>query len=212
MSGGCGPSSGPFGAGSGQDLVESTVLYMAMSRTDGAAAVVWAALPCPLGALLAVAREGALVRLSFAASPEEARARARHELDRTDGGRTAREDPDAAPLPELARQLEEYFAGRRRRFELALAPEGTEFQRRVWEELARIPWGETRSYGEVARAVGRPGGSRAVGMANNQNPLAVVVPCHRVIGADGSLIGYGAGLERKEHLLRLEGVLQPRLL
>lgn len=198
-------------------LVESTVLYMAMNARDRApaeaSAEAWAVLPCPLGALLAVARGGALVRLSFADSTEGARARAREELGGLAGGRsttgTVREDPGAAPLPELARQLEEYFAGRRRRFELSLAPEGTEFQRRVWTELARIPWGETRSYGEIARAVDRPGGSRAVGMANNRNPIAVVVPCHRVIGADGSLTGYGAGLERKEHLLRLEGVLLP---
>ncbi|MFP3941828.1 MAG: methylated-DNA--[protein]-cysteine S-methyltransferase [Thermoanaerobaculia bacterium] len=191
-----------------------------MNARDRAPAEVWAeawaVLPCPLGALLAVARDGALVRLSFADSPEEARTRAREELDEPGdptGARlaagTAREDPGAAPLPELARQLEEYFAGRRRRFEMPLAPEGTEFQRRVWEELARIPWGETRSYGEIARAVGRPGGSRAVGMANNRNPIAVVVPCHRVIGAEGSLTGYGAGLDRKEHLLRLEGALPP---
>ena len=182
---------------------------MAMKGRDGAATVAWAALPCPLGALLAVTRDGTLVRLSFAASPEEARTRARQELGQNTGGRAAREDPHAVPLPELARQLEEYFAGRRRLFELPVAPEGTEFQRRVWEELARIPWGETRSYGEIARAVGRPGASRAVGMANNRNPLAVVVPCHRVIGADGSLTGYGAGLDRKEHLLRLEGILPP---
>lgn len=183
--------------------VESTVLYMAMSARERRGGAAWAILPCPLGALLAVARDGSLVSLSFAASPEEARARAR---------RSGREHPGAPPLPELARQIEEYFAGRRRRFELPLAPEGTVFQRRVWEELARIPWGETRSYGEIARAVGRPGGSRAVGMANNRNPLAVVVPCHRVIGADGTLTGYGAGLDRKEHLLRLEGVLPQRLL
>lgn len=98
-------------------------------------------------------------------------------------------------------QLSEYFAGDRNSFDLPLDPEGTEFQRAVWNALAEIPFGETRSYGEIAAAVGRPKAARAVGMANNRNPIAVIVPCHRVIGAGGALVGYAGGLERKTWLL-----------
>lgn len=98
-------------------------------------------------------------------------------------------------------QLSEYFAGDRDSFDLPLEPEGTEFQRAVWNALAEIPFGETRSYGEIAAAVGRPKAARAVGMANNRNPIAVIVPCHRVIGSGGALVGYAGGLERKTWLL-----------
>ena len=110
-------------------------------------------------------------------------------------------------LREACAQLDAYFAGRLRRFDLPLSPQGTQFQRRVWEELCRIGWGCARSYGEVARAVGSPRGARAVGMACNRNPLLIVVPCHRVVGADGSLVGFGGGLELKRRLLELERVL-----
>ena len=113
---------------------------------------------------------------------------------------------DGRPFRELARQLAEYFAGRRRTFELTLAPEGTAFQRATWRALTEIPYGTTLSYGELARRVGRPGASRAVGAANGANPLPIVVPCHRVIGADGSLTGFGGGLPAKRALLALEGV------
>ncbi|HVZ85524.1 MAG TPA: methylated-DNA--[protein]-cysteine S-methyltransferase [Polyangia bacterium] len=101
-------------------------------------------------------------------------------------------------------QMEEYFAGRRTRFDLSLAPQGTPFQRQVWQALQAIPYGETTSYGELARAIGRPGAFRAVGGANNRNPIAIVIPCHRVIGADGSMTGYGGGLPNKHLLLALE--------
>jgi methylated-DNA-[protein]-cysteine S-methyltransferase len=111
-------------------------------------------------------------------------------------------DEDA--LAEPSRQLREYFASERTDFELALAPAGTPFQRQVWEALRAIPYGTTVSYGEIARAVGQPGAARAVGGANNRNPIAIVIPCHRVIGASGSLTGYGGGLERKRTLLALE--------
>jgi methylated-DNA-[protein]-cysteine S-methyltransferase len=105
-------------------------------------------------------------------------------------------------------QLGEYFAGTRTTFELPLVLNGDAFQTLVWAELQRIPYGDTLSYGQVAREIGRPGAARAVGLANAQNPIAVIVPCHRVIGADGSLTGYGGGLERKRLLLELEqGVL-----
>ena len=111
---------------------------------------------------------------------------------------------DAAPLRSAQRELEEYFAGERREFSLALAPEGTPFQKRVWQALREIPYGETISYLELARRVGSPRGFRAVGQANGHNPISIIVPCHRVIAADGSLGGYGGGLERKRFLLALE--------
>ncbi|MFI5005253.1 MAG: methylated-DNA--[protein]-cysteine S-methyltransferase [Solirubrobacterales bacterium] len=107
-------------------------------------------------------------------------------------------------LAPLRRQLEEYFAGERREFDLELALDGSPFQLEVWRELRAIPYGETASYGEIAAAVGQPGAARAVGGANNRNPIAIVVPCHRVIGASGSLTGYGGGLPRKQQLLALE--------
>lgn len=110
-------------------------------------------------------------------------------------------------LLEAAHQISEYFAGKRREFDLPLAPEGTEFQRSVWSGLRDIPYGETRSYGELAAAIGNPKAARAVGLANNRNPISIVIPCHRVIGADGALVGYGGGLNVKQALLRLEGAL-----
>ncbi len=101
-------------------------------------------------------------------------------------------------------QLQEYFNGTRQSFDLPLLAEGTEFQRKVWNELSKIPYGQTRSYGEIASAIGSPKAARAVGMANNRNPHTIVVPCHRVIGANGALVGYGAGIERKVAFLELE--------
>lgn len=103
-----------------------------------------------------------------------------------------------------ANQLQEYFAGKRTSFDLPLAPHGTTFQRRVWEEVGAIPYGETRSYGQIAEAIGSPGAQRAVGGANNKNPIPIVIPCHRVIGANGKPVGYGGGLKVKEFLLGLE--------
>jgi methylated-DNA-[protein]-cysteine S-methyltransferase len=148
----------------------------------------------PIGPLTAVVdEEGRLVRLTFdrerAALPEGA----------------VRDDGRCAGV---AAQLGEYFAGTRRRFELALAPRGTAFQHRVWEELLRIPHGATISYRELAVRVGNPAATRAVARANATNPLPIVVPCHRVIGSDGTLTGYGGGLDRKRFLLALEGVEQ----
>ncbi|MGE5181579.1 MAG: methylated-DNA--[protein]-cysteine S-methyltransferase [Acidobacteriota bacterium] len=110
----------------------------------------------------------------------------------------------SAVLARTARQLDEYFAGKRRDFDLPLAPEGTAFQQRVWRELVKIPYGETWSYGELARAIGRPAAARAVGAANGKNPIAIIVPCHRVIGANGTLVGYGGGLPVKSWLLAHE--------
>lgn len=107
----------------------------------------------------------------------------------------------------FARELDEYFAGARRKFDFPLDLRGTDFQLACWHALLEIPYGETRTYADIARAVGRPQGFRAVGMANNRNPVAIVVPCHRVIASDGTLCGYGGGLDIKRKLLELEGAL-----
>lgn len=126
---------------------------------------------------------------------------------------SAREDAREEETPlllEAKKQLEEYFAGMRRQFDLPLSLRGTTFQMRDWQALLEIPYGETRSYGEIARIIGNPRGARAVGMANRSNPVAIIVPCHRVIGADGRLTGYAGkkkSLDIKEYLLRLEGAL-----
>ena len=104
------------------------------------------------------------------------------------------------------RQLSEYFSGRRKQFDLPLAPEGTAFQQLVWKALQEIPYGETRSYREIAAAVGNPRAARAVGLANNRNPIPILIPCHRVIGADGSLVGYAGGIPAKDTLLQLEAM------
>jgi methylated-DNA-[protein]-cysteine S-methyltransferase len=110
-------------------------------------------------------------------------------------------------LREPIRQLRAYFSGRLQQFDLPLAAEGTEFQTRVWKALCRVPYGKTASYGEIARKVGNPAASRAVGLANGRNPIAIVVPCHRIIGSNGRLVGYGGGLDYKQLLLRLEGAI-----
>jgi methylated-DNA-[protein]-cysteine S-methyltransferase len=112
--------------------------------------------------------------------------------------------PADEPFADVRRQLSEYFDGERDEFDVPLGMTGTPFQRRVWQALQRIPYGETTTYGELARRLGRPSASRAVGLANGRNPIAVIVPCHRVIGSDGSLTGYGGGVERKRLLLELE--------
>lgn len=108
---------------------------------------------------------------------------------------------------EAVKQVSEYFAGTRHEFDLPVRLSGTEFQREVWRELKNIPFGQTVSYGDVARAIGKPSAVRAVGAANGDNPVSIIVPCHRVIGSDGGLTGYGGGLERKEWLLKHEGGL-----
>jgi len=151
----------------------------------------YAWLESPLGRLLAVGDEGSLVSLSI-------------EGQRWSSGVGAEWRRADAPFSEIARQLGQYFAGERRDFDLPLRIAGSEFRRRVWEALRAIPFGETRSYGQLAQGVGRPGAARAVGLANGRNPFAIVVPCHRAIGADGALVGYGGGLERKRWLLEHE--------
>jgi len=141
----------------------------------------------PVGPLLLVACDGALAQLwmtPFAVPDGEPPAGA-----------------DAAVLEAAEHQLNEYFEGRLTEFDLPLALEGTTFQRRVWDELVRIPFGERISYGELARRVGRAGSARVVGLANGRNPVSIIVPCHRVVGSDGTLTGYGGGLDRKAWLL-----------
>lgn len=118
-------------------------------------------------------------------------------------------DEAAAPFAQVKAQLCGYFEGRLTEFDLPLAPRGTEFQLRVWQELRNIPHGETISYAELARRIGRPQASRAVGHANARNPISIIVPCHRVIGADNSLTGYAGGLERKRMLLAHEAEKRP---
>ncbi|MFP6849509.1 MAG: methylated-DNA--[protein]-cysteine S-methyltransferase [Pseudomonas sp.] len=112
-------------------------------------------------------------------------------------------------LDQVCRQLDEYFAGRRQRFELRLAPQGTAFQQAVWQALQSIPFGQTSCYSDLAAEIARPKAVRAVGAANGANPIAIIIPCHRVIGRDGSLTGYAGGLPRKALLLKLEGVQLP---
>ncbi len=118
----------------------------------------------------------------------------------------AEAEHDHGAFREARGQLGEYFAGARRRFELALQPAGTVFQRRVWSELERIEFGETISYAELARRIGRRGSARAVGAANGRNPISIIIPCHRVVGTDGTLTGYSGGVRRKQRLLELESV------
>jgi methylated-DNA-[protein]-cysteine S-methyltransferase len=146
--------------------------------------------PSPIGPLTVVREGGALVRLAMSPPGRFVDAEIG---ERTDEG-----------FDDVVGQLGEYFAGERTAFDLPLRPVGSGFELAVWDQLARIPYGETRSYGSVAAVLGEPGGAQAVGAANGRNPLAIVVPCHRVIGADGSLVGFGGGLPRKRFLLDLE--------
>ena len=152
----------------------------------------YAYLETPIGTLLIVGDDAAVHRITF---PQ--------------GGRAASPEPEwqesqRGSVGEAMRQLREYFAGNRATFDLPLAPKGTAFQRSVWRQLQEIPYGETISYGELARRVGNPKASRAVGSANGANPIPIVIPCHRVINKNGRLGGYGGGLWRKQFLLKLE--------
>jgi methylated-DNA-[protein]-cysteine S-methyltransferase len=147
----------------------------------------------PIGPLLLTSNGEALTRLfmnPYAPRPEWVR------------------DAGVAPFRETRRQLTAYFAGELQEFDLPLAGAGTAFQQQVWSELCRIPYGDTRSYGEMARRVGQPGAARAVGLANGRNPISIIVPCHRVIGANGKLVGYGGGLDRKVALLSFEAAVR----
>lgn len=151
----------------------------------------YAQIESPVGPLLLVADDGGLRQILFVNGRHPARLDASWKEDR-------------APLKETIRQLNAYFAGKLEQFDLPLAPEGTPFQLEVWRRLSEIPYGQTISYGELARRIGNPNASRAVGLANGSNPIPIVIPCHRVIGSNGKLTGYGGGLPIKEKLLALE--------
>lgn len=140
----------------------------------------------PVGKLCIGEEQGCITRVTWSKIPGE------YVLEETAG------------ILACKNQLEEYFAGERRAFDLPLAPKGTAFQQKVWRALTEIPYGETRTYGEIAAAIGNPKAARAVGMANNKNPIGILIPCHRVIGADGKLVGYAGGMEKKAFLLELE--------
>ena len=143
--------------------------------------------PSPIGPLVIGEEAGRITHIMFADHlPQEAQAL------------------ETAVLFAAKEQLAEYFAGRRRVFELPLAPAGTAFQQAVWEALQTIPYGQVASYGDIARRIGNPKACRAVGGANNRNPISIVIPCHRVVGANGALVGYGGGLDKKQWLLNLE--------
>jgi methylated-DNA-[protein]-cysteine S-methyltransferase len=157
-------------------------------------AICYTEVDSPVGPLLLAGDDEALHVISF----ERSRWAARRSSDWIQ---------DARPFREVMGQLRAYFAGDRREFDVRIKPHGTDFERTVWKALMEIPYGRTISYGELARRIGHPTAARAVGLANGRNPLPIVVPCHRVIGADGSLTGYGGGLETKRWLLTLEGAL-----
>jgi len=167
----------------------------------------------PVGDITLVASGGALTALWMGPMPERPPPRAGRRLGppTTPSGEPPTE-PDAAVLTTAAEQLAEYFAGERTVFDLPLAARGTPFQRAVWDALREIPYGETTSYGAIAARVGQPTAARAVGLANGRNPIGIVVPCHRVIGAGGTLVGYAGGLDRKRFLLSLEERVSGRAL
>ncbi len=155
----------------------------------------------PIGPLLVAASARGLIRISFDAAPEE-------ELDRIARVAGPRILRSSSQIDGARRELDEYFGGRRHAFDLAIDLRGvTPFGELVLTELARVPFGETATYGDLAARAGRPRAARAVGTIMNRNPVPIVLPCHRIVGADGSLVGYGGGLDRKVALLRLEGVL-----
>lgn len=159
---------------------------MPAQKRPGVASVSETYVPSPIGCLRITASDAGIQAIEFCENPGP-------------------EPREIAPCLHLAsRQLEEYFQGRRWEFDLPLDLQGTAFQKKVWAALCGIPCGRTASYGDIARAIGRPGSGRAVGGANHRNPVAIVIPCHRVIGSDGGLTGYGGGLWRKQWLLEHE--------
>ncbi len=162
--------------------------------------------PTPLGEMTALLSPAGLCLLEFS---EHTRGLAR-EIEQVEAARGGpAQDGRSALCERVDRELAEYFAGRRQRFDLPLDLVGTPFQIEVWRALLAIPYGQTRSYGEQARSIGRPSATRAVAAANGQNKISLIVPCHRVIGSDGSLTGYGGGLARKRWLLQLEQSAAP---
>lgn len=165
----------------------------------------------PIGPLFLAASDRGLVALEFDVRRPGQQTIRPNPRDLRAESKTVRFEESASAMRPYGSELEEYFRGKRREFTFALDLRGTDFQLACWRALLAIPYGETRSYGDIARAVGRPQGFRAVGMANNRNPIAIVVPCHRVIASDGTLCGYGGGLAVKRKLLELEGALTETL-
>ena len=165
----------------------------------------------PIGPLFLAASNKGLVALEFDARlPGQQSIRPNPRNLREEEGRQLKRvafEESPATMRPYVKQLEEYFRGERREFIFSLDLRGTDFQLDCWHALSAIPYGETRSYGDIARIIGKPHAFRAVGMANNRNPIAIVIPCHRVIATDGTLCGYGGGLEIKRRLLELEGAL-----
>ncbi|GFE75645.1 methylated-DNA--[protein]-cysteine S-methyltransferase [Novosphingobium sp. TCA1] len=155
-------------------------------------------LPSPVGELTLIASDTGLVAVLWE-NDDPARVRTHVRLEET------RDDPDHPILAMAGIQLDEYFAGTRRIFDLPLDFRGTDFQKSVWSQLLTIPFGETRTYRDIALALGHPTASRAVGAANGRNPISIIAPCHRVVGSSGALTGFAGGLETKAFLLRLEG-------
>jgi methylated-DNA-[protein]-cysteine S-methyltransferase len=149
-----------------------------------------------VGPLTLVAQDGAIVGLYMDSQ--------RHRPDDDELGERDSHGRQAEPFKALADQLDAYFAGELIGFTVPLAPRGTDFQQRVWAALLEIPYGQTQSYGQLAERIGSPGAARAVGLANGKNPIGIVIPCHRVVGSNGNLTGYGGGLDRKKQLLDLE--------
>lgn len=174
--------------------------FRARAAAEGLLDVAYEVTDSPLGPLLVAATSAGLCAVSFGGAAEATL----EELARSRGRRLLR---SPGPVEAALRELDEYFTGARRAFDLPLDLSGVRpFQRAVLEQLSRVPYGQTATYGELAARAGRPRAARAVGGALNRNPLPIVLPCHRVIGADGSLVGYGGGLERKQALLALEGI------
>jgi methylated-DNA-[protein]-cysteine S-methyltransferase len=161
-----------------------------MAKKDKQNGVTYTYINSPVGTVRIGCKDAHIVSLYFG--------------DEVEGSQANETVVDSALGKEAVRQLEQYFAGKRKVFDLPLAPEGTEFQRKVWDALCGIPYGETRSYKQIAEVIANPKACRAVGMANNRNPISIVIPCHRVIGANGDLVGYGGGLDKKVWLLQLE--------
>jgi O-6-methylguanine DNA methyltransferase len=165
----------------------------------------------PVGPLFLASSERGLVALEFDQRLPGQQTIRPNPRDLRAERKEVRFEESARSMDRYVGELEEYFAGTRREFSFPLDLRGTEFQLACWSALLAIPYGETRTYADIARAVGRPQGFRAVGMANNRNPVAIVVPCHRVIASDGTLCGYGGGLDIKRKLLELEGALSGTL-
>lgn len=171
---------------------------------SGSRVIAWSEMESPVGPVVMALSNKGLCRLDFNKGEQALISNTLWSKEWLGSVQWERKDSELAPV---VKQLEEYFKGKRSRFDIPLDLQGTSFQKLVWRQLQAIPYGEVRSYKDIAQTMGAPKAVRAVGRANNQNPISIVIPCHRVIGSNGSLVGYGAGLSIKEFLLELEGAL-----